>query len=37
MYMKKQPKEVLVAIRKICQKMKKDNIKNIEDKGDKDA
>ena len=33
--MKKQPKEVLVAIRKICQKMKKDNIRNTEVKGDK--
>ena len=32
--MKKQPKGVLVAIRKICQKMKKDHIKNIEVKED---
>ena len=35
--MKKQPKGVLVAIRKICQKMKKGHTKNIEDKGDKYA
>ena len=33
--MKKQPKEELVAIRKICQKMKKEHIKNTEVKGDK--